>query len=52
MSKLPKFATDQEEADFWDTHDSTQFLDDTEPVEVTCPAAEETDFVAPGRQGH
>ena len=35
MSKLPKFATDQEEATFWDTHDSTGFLDDTKPVEVT-----------------
>jgi len=34
MSKLPKFATDQEESNFWDTHDSTEFLDDTEPVEV------------------
>ena len=34
MSKLPKFATDQEEARFWETHDSTEFLDDTEPVEV------------------
>ena len=35
MSKLPKFATEQEESSFWDTHDSTEFLDDTEPVEVT-----------------
>ena len=34
MSKLPRFTTDQEEATFWDTHDSTGFLDDTEPVEV------------------
>ena len=32
MSKLPKFANDQEEAEFWDTHDSADFLDDTEPV--------------------
>jgi len=35
MSKLPKLATDQEESSFWDTHNSTEFLDDTEPVEVT-----------------
>lgn len=34
MAKLPKFANDQEEADFWDTRDSTDFLDDTEPVDV------------------
>jgi predicted DNA binding CopG/RHH family protein len=35
MSKLPTFASEQEEAEFWDTHDSTEFLDETEPVE-TC----------------
>ena len=32
---LPKFANAQEEADFWDTHDSTAFLGATEPVAVT-----------------
>ncbi len=35
MSQLPKFASDQEEAEFWDTYDSTEFLDDTQPVDVT-----------------
>lgn len=34
MKKLPKFANEQEEAEFWDTHDSTEFLDETEPVDV------------------
>lgn len=34
MSKLPKFASVQEEALFWDTHNSTEFLDDTESVDV------------------
>ena len=34
MSKLPKFASVQEEAIFWDTHNSTEFLADTEPVDV------------------
>lgn len=34
MKKLPEFATEQEEAEFWDTHDSTEFLDETEPVAV------------------
>jgi predicted DNA binding CopG/RHH family protein len=34
MSKLPTFATEQEEAEFWDTHDSTEFLDETEAVET------------------
>ncbi|HRW08771.1 MAG TPA: CopG family antitoxin [Caldilineaceae bacterium] len=34
MSKLPIFVNEQEEAEFWDTHDSTEFLDETEPVET------------------
>jgi len=34
MSKLPVFTSDQEEAEFWDTHDSVDFLEETEPVEV------------------
>ena len=35
MTKLPEFASEQEEAEFWDKHDSTEFLDGTEPVEIT-----------------
>ena len=35
MSKLPQFASEQEEAEFWATHDATEFLDDSEPVAVT-----------------
>jgi predicted DNA binding CopG/RHH family protein len=35
MSKIPKFTTEQEEAEFWATHDSTEFIDDTEAVAVT-----------------
>lgn len=34
MSKLPVFATEQQEAEFWDMHDSTEFLDETEVVET------------------
>lgn len=34
MARPPKFSTDQEEAEFWDTHDSTQFLEGSEPAEV------------------
>jgi len=34
MSKLPRFVSEQEEAEFWATHDSTEYLDDTEPVDV------------------
>ncbi|MFQ5341783.1 MAG: BrnA antitoxin family protein [Anaerolineae bacterium] len=32
---MSKFASDLEEAKFWDTHDSTDFLDETEGVDVT-----------------
>jgi predicted DNA binding CopG/RHH family protein len=35
MSNLPEFANEQEEAEFWDNHDAAEFLDETEPVEVT-----------------
>jgi predicted DNA binding CopG/RHH family protein len=35
MSKLPRFVSEQEEAEFWATHDSIEYLDDTEPVDVT-----------------
>jgi predicted DNA binding CopG/RHH family protein len=33
--KIPQFKTEQEEAEFWDSHDSTDFLDETEAVNVT-----------------
>ena len=35
MSKLPVFTSEREEADFWASHNSTEYLDDTEPVDVT-----------------
>ncbi len=35
MSKIPKFADETEEAEFWAAHDSTEFLNDTEAVNVT-----------------
>ena len=35
MHKLPKFDSDKEEAEFWSSHDATDFLDETEPVEMT-----------------
>jgi hypothetical protein len=31
-TRIPDFASRQEEAEFWDTHDFTEFLDETEPV--------------------
>lgn len=35
MTKLPQFTSEQEEAAFWDSHDSTEFLEDTTAVDVT-----------------
>jgi predicted DNA binding CopG/RHH family protein len=35
MAKIPQFATLQEESDFWDTHDSTDYLDETTEIDVT-----------------
>ncbi len=35
MPRIPHFASEQEEAEFWETHDATEFLDATEPVDVT-----------------
>ena len=32
--RIPDFATREEEAEFWDTHDITDFLDDLRPVKV------------------
>jgi hypothetical protein len=32
-SRIPDFATLEEEAEFWDTHDSAEFEDEWEPVE-------------------
>jgi len=32
--KIPDFKTEEEEARFWDEHDSTKFIEEFEPVEV------------------
>lgn len=34
QSRIPAFASIQEAAEFWDTHDSTDFEDEWEPVDV------------------
>jgi hypothetical protein len=33
-SKIPDFASKEEETAFWDTHDFTEFLDETRPVKL------------------
>ena len=32
--RIPSFANIEEEAEFWDTHDFTDFLEESTPVEV------------------
>lgn len=34
ISKIPRFKTRQDEAEFWDTHSFTDFLDELKPVRV------------------
>lgn len=33
-SRIPEFASREEEAEWWDTHDITDYLDELKPVEV------------------
>jgi len=34
QSRIPEFASVEDEAEFWDTHDITDFLDELTPVRV------------------
>ena len=34
-SRIPRFQTYEEEAEFWDAHDTTEFENEFEPIEVT-----------------
>ena len=34
-SRIPRFRSEAEEARFWDTHDSTAFLDEFKPTKLT-----------------
>ncbi len=34
MKKIPKFRSEKEEADFWATHDTTDYLAETKEVKV------------------
>jgi len=40
-SEIPKFKNEEEEFDFWSSHDSTEFFDEieeiSEPIDVTKP---------------
>ena len=34
QSRIPEFASRAEEAEFWDTHDATDYWDELKPVDV------------------
>jgi predicted DNA binding CopG/RHH family protein len=34
MARLPKFHSEQEESDFWDTHDSTEYFNDLPEIDA------------------
>ena len=36
-NKIPQFKTDMEAAEFWDAHDSTDYLSQTKPVCLKFP---------------
>lgn len=36
-NKIPKFRNEDEEQEFWATHDATEYLDSFEPVELQFP---------------
>lgn len=38
-SRIPDFGSREEEAEFWDTHDLTDYWDETRPVEITISRA-------------
>lgn len=34
MAKIPKFKSEEEEIEFWDTHSFADYVDDTEKVDI------------------
>lgn len=37
LKKIPTFTTEQEEREFWNTHDSTEYVDWTKAQVITMP---------------
>jgi hypothetical protein len=44
VSRIPDFQSLEEEAAYWDTHDFTEFLDETRPVKLRVRARPATDL--------
>ncbi|MBI2844226.1 MAG: hypothetical protein HYX78_12570 [Armatimonadetes bacterium] len=39
--KLPKFKNEEEEIEFWETHDATEYFDESDEVEIDFTGARE-----------
>ena len=37
LKQIPQFKNEQEEAEFWATHDTTEYFDTSKPVEIDFP---------------
>ena len=37
LKSIPQFKNEKEEADFWATHDTTEYFDTSKPVEIVFP---------------
>lgn len=44
LKKIPKFKSEQEEREFWLTHDTTEYLDWSKAVRVKFPNLKPTKF--------
>lgn len=45
-NKIPEFKSIQEEANFWDTHDITDFLDEIKPIKAVYTPSEKKEVMA------
>ncbi|MBU3979488.1 BrnA antitoxin family protein [Patescibacteria group bacterium] len=41
-NKIPKFKNEDEEREFWATHDTTDYLDNFEPIDLQFPSLKPT----------
>jgi hypothetical protein len=39
LNRIPKFKSIKEEAEFWDTHDITDYMSELKPVDITVDLA-------------
>lgn len=46
MTKIPTFKSEREESDFWDTHDTTDYFDESEEIEATLVDARPKTLIA------